>query len=79
MLAYASAQWPTAVFKEGDKEEIELEAKMLRKMHHTNIIQAFGKVDVPGTLIDGHYRAALLALEPLGQSLQDLMKSYSRW
>ena len=76
VLAYASAQWPTAVFKEGVKEEIELEAKLLSKIQHTNVIRAFGKVDLPGTLIDEQYPAALLALEPLGQSLQALMQTY---
>lgn len=71
VLAYASAQWPTAVFKEGVKQEIESQARLLRKMRHSNIIQAFGTVDLP-YLIEGQYPAALLAVEPLGR-LQDLM------
>ena len=76
VLAYASALWPTAVFKEGVKQEIESEARLWRKMHHSNIIQAFGMVDLPpGRSIDGQYPAALLALEPLGHSLQELMKT----
>ena len=74
VLAFSRVRRASALFEEGDKEDIEEEAKLLHKMQHLNIIS--GWFDLPVTLIEGQYPAALLAVEPLGETLDAFMQRH---